>query len=41
MFRAQGRKLLASCEESFTKLMTLLEYKFGKLLIKDQASLIQ
>ncbi|TNV85814.1 hypothetical protein FGO68_gene11385 [Halteria grandinella] len=29
MFRQQGKKLLQACEESFTKLIELLEYRYG------------
>lgn len=41
MFRQQGRKLMASCEESFTKLISMLDYKFGKLIIKDYETIMQ
>jgi hypothetical protein len=27
---------MQSCDESFTKLISLLEYKFGKLVIREQ-----
>jgi hypothetical protein len=30
-----------ACEERFTKLITLLEYRFGKLVVRDADYLIQ
>ncbi len=41
MFRMQGRKLMFSCDQLFTKLISMLEYKFGKLVIRDYENLIQ
>lgn len=40
MFRVQGKKLLYACEQSFTKLISLLEYRYGKLFIKDMDTMI-
>ena len=40
MFRMQGRKLMFACDQLFTKLISLLEYKFGKLVIRDYETLI-
>jgi hypothetical protein len=36
----QGRKLMFACDQLFTKLISLLEYKFGKLVIRDYETLI-
>ncbi len=41
MFRMQGRKLMFACDQLFTKLISMLEYKFGKLVIRDYENLIQ
>jgi hypothetical protein len=37
----QGRKLMFACDQLFTKLISMLEYKFGKLMIRDYETLIQ
>ena len=41
MFRMIGRKLMFACDQLFTKLISLLEYKFGKLVIRDFETLLQ
>ena len=41
MFRMVGRKLMFACDQLFTKLISLLDYKFGKLIIRDFETLIQ
>jgi hypothetical protein len=35
MFRPQANKILKACENSLSKLMTFLEFRFGTLCIKD------
>ena len=41
MFRPQANKILKACENSLSKLMTFLEFKFGTLCIKDLELLLQ
>jgi hypothetical protein len=41
MWKAQAGKILEACNKSMEKLMEQLEFKYGKLMIKDQNVLLQ
>ena len=41
LWSAQAKKLMQACDGSLEKLMTYLEFRYGKLQIKDYDLLIQ
>ena len=41
MWRAQTRNVMKACDNNMAKLMTFLEFKYGKLMIKDFELLLQ
>lgn len=41
MWRAQAKNVIKACDDNLSKLMTFLEFRYGKLLIKDYELLLQ
>ena len=41
MWRVQAKNVLRACDNNLSKLMTFLEFRYGKLLIKDYELLLQ